>query len=144
MMAENIATPDRFGHTPLMLAAREGNLSEVQSLLQRNADLSAVSNKGKTALHYASANGHTAIIRLLVASGADVNIRDHEWHTPLMLAAIYGCDESVRALLEAGADPLAMTLAGNTALVYAENHDHPATLSLLRSWQRPKPHTAMA
>jgi ankyrin repeat protein len=55
-----------------------------------------------------------------------------------MLAAIYGCNHTVKALLDSGADTHARTLAGNTALIYAENNEHPLTAALLKKAQRQK------
>ena len=86
----NVNVVNRNGHTPLMEAAKEGDLEGAKDLIRRGADLEAKSPKGKTALHYAAANGRLQVVNLLLESGADANARDHEWHTPLMLAAIYG------------------------------------------------------
>lgn len=55
-----------------------------------------------------------------------------------MLAAIYGCNHTIQALLATGADTHARTLAGNTALIYAENNEHPLTAALLKKAQRQK------
>jgi ankyrin repeat protein len=134
----NVNSKDRHGHTPLIDAAKGGDLEAVKDLLHRGAEVDAQSEKGKTALHYAAANGHVEVVKLLLANGAQVDARDHEWRTPLMLAAIYGCNHTVQALLSAGADTHARTLAGNSALVYAENNEHPLTAALLRKAQRQK------
>ena len=77
-----------------------------------------------------------------MASGADLNARDRDWHTPLMLAAIYGCNHTVQALVNNGADVNAKTLAGTTAMIYAENNDHPLAHALLKKAQRAKEATA--
>jgi ankyrin repeat protein len=77
-------------------------------------------------------------VKLLLLQGAQVDARDREWRTPLMLASIYGCNHTVHALLSAGADTHVRTLAGNTALVYAENNVHPLTAALLKKAQRLK------
>ena len=138
VMTENVNTADRDGHTPLIIAAREGKDEAVRDLLHRGADLEARSNKGKTALHYAAANGHAEVIKILLQQGADVDARDRDGHTPLMLAANYGCNECVANLLDFNADIQAKTMSGNNALVYAETNCHPDTLELLRKAQRTK------
>jgi ankyrin repeat protein len=55
-----------------------------------------------------------------------------------MLAAIYGCNHTVQSLVNRGADVGAKTLVGNTAIIYAENNNHPLTLALLKKAQRMK------
>ena len=135
---QNVNAVDRHGHTPLMEAAKEGDVEGVKDLLRRGADTEVKSDKGKSARHYAAANGHVEIVNLLVAHGADINARDKEWHTPLMLAAIYGCNHTVQTLIHNGADVAARTLSGNTAMVYAENNSHPLAVALLKKAQRAK------
>ena len=139
---QNVNMKDRHGHTPLMDAAKSGDIEAVKDLLKRGADVDALSEKEKTALHYSAANGHVEVVKLLLEYGAMINARDRDGHTPLMLASIYGCNHTVQALLVNGADIHVRTKAGNTALVYAENNSHPITLALLKKAQRPKEATA--
>ena len=54
----NVNAKDRYGHTPLIEAAKGGDLEAVKDMLHRGAEVDAQSDKGKTALHYAAANGH--------------------------------------------------------------------------------------
>ena len=63
LIMQNVNAKDRHGHTPLMEAAKTGNLEAVKDLLNRGADLEAKSEKGKTALHYAAANGNVDIVQ---------------------------------------------------------------------------------
>ena len=42
---QQVDVADRHGHTSLMVAAREGNVAEVEVLLSRGASLSARSDK---------------------------------------------------------------------------------------------------
>ncbi|MBT1072108.1 ankyrin repeat domain-containing protein [Pelotalea chapellei] len=133
---ESVNAKNRYGHTPLIAASKEGRKDFVQDLLHRGADLTSTSDKGKTALHYAAANGHTEIACMLIESGADVDARDSEGHTPLMLAAIYGCNKTVQALLDGGASPLIKTNGGTIASQYAENNSHPLAVALLRKAER--------
>jgi ankyrin repeat protein len=135
---QNVNAVDRDGHTPLIKAAKAGDVELVKDLLNRGAQLDAKSVKGKTALHYASANGHVEVVKQLISNGAEIDARDRDWHTPLMLAAIYGCNHTIQALLTAGADPNAKTLSGNTAMIYAENNNHPLALALLKKSLRAK------
>lgn len=135
---QNVNAVDRHGHTALMQAAKAGEVEAVKDLLHRGAALDARSEKGKTALHYAAAHGHVEVVRLLLEKGAEIDARDLEWHTPLMLAAIYGCNHTVQALVQAGADPAIKTKAGNTAMLYAENNNHPLALAIINKSLRAK------
>ena len=135
---QNVNAVDRHGHTALMQAAKAGEIEVVKDLIHRGAALDTRSEKGKTALHYAAANGHVDVVKLLIENRAEIDARDLEWHTPLMLAAIYGCNHTVQALVQAGADPALRTRAGNTAMVYAENNNHPLALAILKKALRSK------
>jgi uncharacterized protein len=133
---ESINTVDRHGHTPLIDAAKVGDIVLVKDLLEKNVDLEGKSHKGKTALHYAAANGKVEVVRMLLQKGADANVRDKDWHTALMMAANYGCNETIQTLLDYGADVDAKTLTGNTAITYAEYNSHPDTANLLKKAPR--------
>lgn len=63
---DSLNAKGKNGHTQLMDAAKAGQLDQITDLLQRGADITASSDKGKTALHYAAANGQTAAVKLLV------------------------------------------------------------------------------
>ena len=58
--------------TPLMEAAQEGHIDIVKYLINKGANIHAVTNTMDTALTYACANGHTNIAELLISCGANV------------------------------------------------------------------------
>ncbi|KAL2839814.1 hypothetical protein BJY01DRAFT_250296 [Aspergillus pseudoustus] len=62
---------DEQGQTPVIVAARQGNLSVIGVLLDKGASLTARDNEGWTAAHRAAWNGHEETMRLLVDRGAD-------------------------------------------------------------------------
>jgi uncharacterized protein len=72
--------------TPLMFAAREGDLESAQVLIAAKADMGARSGDGKDALGLALFNGNYAIASLLIDSHADVNQADAQNFTPLFWA----------------------------------------------------------
>lgn len=110
----DVRSPD--GYTPLQLAAFFGRASTVRLLLERRADVSAVSDNAMTIqpLHAAVANRHAEIADLLLASGADPNARQQGGWTPLHAAAQNGDAALVKLLRERGADPNAANDAGKT------------------------------
>jgi ankyrin repeat protein len=109
--------------TPLMLAAREGDLEMARLLVGAKADVNAVAGDGKTALAMAVFNGNYDVASLLVDNKADVNRADAQRFTPLFWAVDRRNMETapnfpwmvtvdpmplIRKLLDAGANPNAL------------------------------------
>jgi ankyrin repeat protein len=72
--------------TPLMLAAREGDLESARLLTAAGADVNAVAGDGKNALSLAIFNGNYDLASFLVDQKADVNNTDTQRFTPLFWA----------------------------------------------------------
>lgn len=89
------------GNTALMMAAFKNNITAVQALIKKGAQ---VNRPGWTALHYAAAAGATDIMRLLLEHHAYIDAESPTKVTPLMLAAREGQEDAVKLLLEEGAD----------------------------------------
>lgn len=100
----NVNCEANGGGTPLINAARLGNLSMVGLLTVVNADV----NKGLVGdanpLIQASRNGHLEIVAYLIQKGADVNAFIEEDETPLINATAKGHLEIVHFLIANGAD----------------------------------------
>ena len=116
------------GFTPLHLAAYFGRDEAAELLLERGADVNAVSrNESVQAapLGSAAAGGHAKLVGILLEHGADPNARQAGGFTPLHAAAQNGDRDSVEALLESGADPAAANDDGRTPgeLARAAGHD---------------------
>ena len=85
--------------TPLMYAARRGNLKAAIVLLQHNASTDITNIEGWTALHFAALYGGTGITKLLLTSGADKEARTMlDLKTPLDLAMESGRKATAQAL----------------------------------------------
>ncbi|EER05304.1 Cyclin-dependent kinase 6 inhibitor, putative [Perkinsus marinus ATCC 50983] len=97
------------GWTDLELAASTGDLSELNTLIARGADLGTVNENGQTALHFAAVNGHPRTIQLLIERGVDLNAEDSLGWSALHWAAYKGHGKIVNFLLEQGADPTKLT-----------------------------------
>ena len=102
--ADPNASPN--GESPLMVAARTGDLETVKVLLAHGAATNAVeSERGQTALMWAAAEAHPAVVKLLIEQGADVQARAKGGFTPVLFGVRKGDKESVAALINAGASP---------------------------------------
>ncbi len=63
-----------INNAPLLcVAAREGHTEIVSLLLEFDANVDAVCDRGMTALCYAAANGHLEILRMLIIKKAKVS-----------------------------------------------------------------------
>lgn len=67
-------------------AAKNGELSQVESWLQQGADVDAADCFGETALQYADENGHIEVVRCLPLHRADPELLDVSSHTSLTCA----------------------------------------------------------
>lgn len=97
----------RDGFTPLQLACFFGHEDVARWLVEKGADVSAVSRNGQgiQPLHAAAAGDHLAIARLLLAAGADANAPQPDGFRPLDAARQNENTELVELLLAHGADP---------------------------------------
>jgi uncharacterized protein len=67
---------DRDGNTPLMVAARIGNLDAARLLIAKGAQVNAANSLGETPLIMAAQKRDLAMTRLLLTQGADPAKRD--------------------------------------------------------------------
>ncbi|XP_037094837.1 ankyrin repeat and KH domain-containing protein 1-like [Pollicipes pollicipes] len=112
--------------TPLMEAAQEGHLELVKYLMERGANVNAVTQTGgDTALTYACENGHTAVAEVLLERGAALEHAAEGGRTALMKASRAGHLCTVTFLLSRLAD-VNRTTANNdhTALSLACHGGH--------------------
>jgi uncharacterized protein len=120
-------------HTPLMIAALEGDMEAVDYLLAGGAQVNAKDNEGRTALMFAVVNSHPKIVKALIRAGAHVNARASDGGTPLMLAAANGDASITRMLLNSGAKTgYKYASTGDTAKKLASDRGHNAVVELLR------------
>ncbi|XP_049797165.1 ankyrin repeat, PH and SEC7 domain containing protein secG-like isoform X2 [Schistocerca nitens] len=108
----------------LIVAAKEGSVSKVRTLLAVGADVEAKDDYKWTPLHWAAIMGHVEVARCLLEDGADVNARDDWQNTPLHQAAWNDNAAVVRLLAASSADPNARDSSGNTPLHDAARRGH--------------------
>lgn len=144
---------DEGGNTPLHMAAVNGTVENVMSLIEAGANVNArdtlgntplhgaftpetaialieagaevnVWNEvGSTPLHFAALWGRELVVLILVAFGSDVNHRNYLGSTPLHIAARVARPETIRILLDAGADGAARNEDGETPWDLAQSNE---------------------
>jgi ankyrin repeat protein len=103
-----VNTPNHYGITPLLQAARSGDAPLIAALLKADADPAFSHPDGETPLMAASRTGRVEAVRLLLEAGANVNVADsYQQQTALMWAATEGHLDAVKTLLAAGRIPIA-------------------------------------
>lgn len=130
------------GVTPLMVAAANGSVREVENLIAQGVDVNAQNRLGATALMYAIYySGSVDVARILVENGADVNTKDVYGLTALMHAAYSGKEDLVVLLMENGADVHLKDNEGKMAVNYAAERGYTRIVELLRiaGWRQYPP-----
>ena len=100
---------NRYGVTPLSLAARNGDAGLIRRLLAAGATVKAADAalpERQTLLMLAAPTGDVASVTALLAAGSDPNARESRTGTTaLVWAAAGNRGDAVRALVAGGADP---------------------------------------
>lgn len=117
----------------LLNAAREGEETQVQELLDLGVNPNTRDKHERTALILASLEGHLEVVKVLLAAGADVNTQDRLGYTALMWASDDKHLEVVKVLLAEGADVNIQNLSEDTALIEASSGGHPEVVKRLLS-----------
>ena len=99
---DSVDIQDLDGRTVLHKAVIANDLTVVEKLLTKKADLTITDIHGRTALHHTQWHGNYKIARWLIAAGADMNQLDNSGFTLLNYAAIFGHARLVIALVASG------------------------------------------
>ncbi len=119
---------DKYGTTPLAMAAQAAAADMAALLLGRGACVDAEANTGTTPLMWAAEQGCDDIIKLLLGKGAYADNKDDSGETALMWAARNEHKSTIELLLENGASLNAKNRYGETALDIArEGYDLTST-----------------
>jgi ankyrin repeat protein len=129
---------DRFGMTPLHLAAQAGKLGLVEELLARGGDPNArmekmpptpggggpfrQNNIAATPFLLAARAGHADVMRALIAAHTDTSLRTQDDTNTLIAAASSANLEAVKVAFDLGGDINATNQSGQTAVHAAVSH----------------------
>ncbi|KAM3185387.1 hypothetical protein ACTXT7_006469 [Hymenolepis weldensis] len=120
--------------TPLYVAAKQGCIATVESLLRTDHGLWSMNTldaNGCTPLHIAAANAHSNVVALLIANGSSFR-RCQKGRTPLHWAARVGCLKTCKIILGANSTIIdARDFRGMTALHYAAEKNHSSVVTYL-------------
>lgn len=123
------ATADK--PTALMLAAAEGDLSELQDLMGNGSNVNTETPEG-TALTYAIEKNQQISALYLMSVGANPNKGFVAGETSLLMTAAQRADNRVvKALLAAGADVNYADAQGESAIAFASYKGHLTTVKTL-------------
>lgn len=121
---------DTWGNTPLLNAAREGQVESARMLLDAGAE---VDGRGgaMTPLAAAALRGHTILVRLLIRKGARVDVIGENGLTAIMNAVKLNQLEVARVLLEDGANTRVRDRDGQSLIGVAVHENFSEMLALL-------------
>ena len=132
-MTTGSSMTDRIGGTRLHLAAQEGDVPGLKSLLTPDTNINCRDFSGKTPLHFLVTSRRCTLeaVDLLIERGADVAACDTDNETPLHVAAMMGHKEVVDFLIQRGSDVAARNKYNKTPLHLAAMIGHKEVVDLL-------------
>lgn len=125
----DVVVPDRG--TPLILAARKGQVAMAQSMLKHGAEPDRAAPGDGSPLITAAGNGDLAMVDLLLAHGADPDLPVSGDGSPLIAAAAAGHIVIIDRLLAAGALVDRVVPGDETALINAAREGRLAAVQRL-------------
>lgn len=131
----NTFLPDAYSDENLIVlieAVVEGDIEEVESLLESGIDPNIIDIEGWTPLMWATQINNLDMINLLIEYGANPDIVDYYYEeTALIIATNNNYVEAIKILLENGADPNLIDSYGLTPLISAVSNSNSETIRTL-------------
>jgi len=127
----SITARDRFGNTPLGIAARMGQRETVKRLIALGSDVNHQNIAGSSVLLRAVTLNRKRVAKILLKVGADPNLPNIRGITPLIAAAFNGNARLLSLLLDGGAEPNSIDSTGKAAIVYAAGRGYPDIVKAL-------------
>jgi Zn-dependent protease with chaperone function len=123
----------------LLVAASDGDLEGVQTLLESGTDPNVTDEEGWTALMWAAQLNDTAMASALIEAGATLDFVEFSYEETALTIALYNDSTDLAALLlEKGANPNLQNSSGWTPLMTAASYgNYEATQLLLDAGANP-------
>jgi ankyrin repeat protein len=118
--SQGVVTMELGGFTPLLFAARQGQVETGRILLAAGANVNDQAANGASALVVAAHSGHGPFAALLLEKGAGPNAAG-AGYAALHAAVLRGDIDLVKALLAKGADPNAPIAKGTPSRYYSKD-----------------------
>jgi len=131
IVVATVARADQSLDRRVVDAAKSGNVTAVNSLLQQKADVNVPEADGTTAISWAVRQDNVDMVDRLIRAGANVKPANRYGVTPLYLAALNGDAAVILKLLKAGANANDSVTEGETALMTAARSGHVAAVKVL-------------
>ncbi|GFY69155.1 hypothetical protein TNIN_21401 [Trichonephila inaurata madagascariensis] len=126
------------GLTFLHVAATNGHMSVVETLVDKGAGINATTTIGDrmSSLHLATKYGHVEIVQFLISKSADINIQSVDGLTPLHIASVEGHAKIVEILLDGNAKSDIKNNRNQTPAELAVENGHLHVLKVLSPKER--------
>ena len=125
---------NKYGNTPLHIAATENAHQTAEVLLIHDAEVNAKNEYGSTSLHIAAYKNAYQTVKVLLIHDAEVNAKDKDGDTPLHNAALKNAYQTAEVLLNQGADVNAKNKDGETPLHIALSNNAREIAKVLRRY----------
>ena len=113
------------------LAAGNGEISILQSLIAAKADIEGKDATGLTPLMISAFTGNNAALETLLSAGSNVKARDSAGYTALMFASNSDRAACIKSLLAHGAEVNARDNDDSTPIMFASQHGYNECVRLL-------------
>jgi ankyrin repeat protein len=130
------------GETALHIVTARRDLTWLQFLAARGANVNARDGQGRTPLQVATNLGWRDGVALLLERKANTEVANDAGETPLISAVHRRDVEMTKLLLQAGADPDRSDNSGRSARDYAQLDQSSAILAAIKSETKPDAHKA--
>lgn len=132
---------DIASYSGLHLAAHEGQVAEIESLIAAGEDPNMRDRSGRTPAHIAAFASHDDALTALATGGADMNALENRAYDVLTIAAVANDPELVSLAMELGNKPdLVTSVYDGTALIAAAHLGHHEVVARLIAGGAPLDH----
>ena len=129
----NASSPSSDPVQQLLDASEQGNLDEIQKLVDQGVDVNAAGANGVTALMRAASGNQIGAVTELLKDGAKLDAQSDRGWNPLMFAARDAREPMLEKLLDAQVDIESKSKTGQTPLIIAAQNGRVAAVNLLLS-----------